>query len=51
MKTFNIWKCEDCYSTGFYYGLTDEEIREKHSSECKEKVELPATRWPEGAEL
>jgi hypothetical protein len=37
MKTHNIWHCEDCHKIGFYYGMTDDEIREKHNQECEVK--------------
>ena len=38
MKTHDVWHCEDCHKIGFYYGMTDDEIREKHSQECEAKA-------------
>ena len=34
MKSANLWHCNDCRTAGFYYGMSDEEIREKHNKEC-----------------
>lgn len=53
MKTANTWHCDDCHKIGFYYDLTDEEIRDKHEKECEARIEtlVPPTRWPEDAEL
>jgi hypothetical protein len=30
-----IWRCEDCNKVGFYFDITPEEMREKHSKECE----------------
>ena len=50
MKTANTWHCEDCHTVGFYFDLTDEEIRDKHRLECTAQSNLPSTRWPNAGE-
>lgn len=37
VKTSNVWHCNDCHKVGFYFDLTDEQIREKHALECENK--------------
>lgn len=52
MKSYNMWRCEDCRKVGFYFDLTDEEIRDKHIKECPVRLgpPLPPTRWPNAGE-
>ena len=52
MKSANIWRCIDCHKLGFYYGMTDQEIHDKHAKECdaREEIVLPPSKWPNGGD-
>jgi hypothetical protein len=38
MKTSNVWRCSDCHKVGFYFDMSDAQIREKHAQECENMI-------------